>query len=258
MYTRSGEIDDARRVAFVDAMARSATSATEAARKAATLEPNERKSIVESARIAAIETTMAITIKDTLAKLRANGEPLKIKNVRANAVSTNTLSRISDAAHVIEHERALKTRQVRIRENERIEAIVDAIETRNDNYASIASSIAARERAYAIKDVRGFSRSHVITEIVENAIALVVKDPQVQEQVVEEATIAKIMATITTSVIDRIEDAIEDAVAATCMRTGLIREIVEPSLASAIDIATEDLIYDVITGSEDNGGTRST
>ena len=260
VQTRAGEMEAARRVALTDAVTRSDTNATTAARKAASLEPSERTKIIKDTRIAAIEVTMAIAIKDTLAILRANGGSREIKNVRENAISLNTLTRIGEATHEIEYERTNEIQQARTSENERIEAIIAAIETPNETYASIASSIAAGGRANAIKGTRKYTRNDTSKLIVTKAIELVTKDAITQVEVVEGAIVAKIMAAITTNVLDKIEDAIEDAVAATCMRSGSIQDTIAPSIANAIEISTQDVIYEIIdearvsTGDEEDTG----
>ena len=244
--TRTGEIEAARHAAVTEAINRSSTNASDAARKAATLEPGERIRIIKDARVAAVKDTMATATKDALANLRANGESRKIKNVRANAINIDTLERISKVAHEIENERANKIHQVHISENERIEAIIDAIETKKETYASIASSMAASVRANAIKNIRKDMRNVTSRLIVTKAIEIVTQDANEQSEAAEGATVATIIAAIATNVIDRIEDAIEDAVALTCMRSGSIQDTVEPSIANAIEVSTQDVILELV------------
>ena len=246
VQTFAGEIEAARLVAFTDAISRSDTSARTGARKAASLEPSERTDIVKDARIAAVEATMVIAIKDTLANLRANGEPRKITFARANAIPSNTLARIVEVAHEIEKVRANRIEQVRISENDRIEAIINAIETQNETYVRIASSIAARRRANAMKATRTETRDDTSRAIVTKAIELLIRDSNTQEEAFEGAIVPRIMAAITTNVIDRIEDAIEDAVAATNMRAGSIQDTIVPSIANAIEISSQDEILELI------------
>ena len=242
LQVSTGEIEFAHKLAFTDAVARSDEKATAAARKAATLDPEERIKVIQDARRTAIEAAMAITIKDTVAILRANGEPRRITNARANSISPNTRLLIGKAAQEIDNERAAGVNQTRISENERIQAIIDTIETEDETHKSMAASLGADGRAKAIKRTRKSTHGNTVQSTLRKAVEFVVTDANTQVALLKSALVPNIMAKATYSVLDRIEDAIEDAIAWTCMQTGSIQESVAPYVASDIEITTQDLI----------------
>lgn len=246
IQTRSGKIAYARQVAMNDAIARSNENATAAARKAANLEPSERTRIIMDARISAIKAAMVTAVKDALANLRGNVDYRTISNVRKHADDLDVINRIDKIAHEIDVERTQEIRDVRSTESERIDAIINAIEPADEDYARIASSLAASGRATAIKGIRKSTCNDTADRIVVKSIEAISQDSNAQARAYEGAITARLMAATTMKVIDTIEDTIEDAVASTCMRTGYIEDTVEASIANAIEISIQDVIFKTI------------
>ena len=241
-YTRAGRIPAARKIACIDATERASKNATEAARKAAGIDPAQRMRIIKEARITAIEGAMRMAVKNMFASSHASEDFREIKNLRANAITAGALAYIHETARQIDRARTSQLSGVRTSESERLAAILDAIEEPGSAPKSIAIGIAARVEADNITGRRKHICDETIDAIITKALEFAVQDANARAEAGQETIVTRIKAAAAIIIIDLIEGAVEAAVASTRLQTGLIEDTVESTVASAIEVDTEEAI----------------